>query len=131
MLQGKRNQKVALQIKTAVADAIVHQIRDPRVGFVTVTDAELSDDLKHATVFISILGDEKQRKGSTIALNRAKGFFQKVIADQLRLRFTPRVKFILDTSIDEGMKIDKILQKIDEEKKEDGFDAGSTSTDQE
>ncbi|MFC1809738.1 30S ribosome-binding factor RbfA [Candidatus Omnitrophota bacterium] len=131
MLQGKRNQKVALEVKTAIADAIVHKIRDPRVGFVTVTDVDLSPDLKHATIYISVMGDEKKKKGSLIALNYAKGFFQKIVASKLHLRFTPKVKFIIDASIEEGMKIDAILRKIkSEEDDNDSTDTDDTSTDQ-
>ncbi|MBN1492668.1 MAG: 30S ribosome-binding factor RbfA [Candidatus Omnitrophica bacterium] len=129
MLQGKRNRKVALQVKSAVADAIVHEIRDPRVGFVTVTDADLSQDLKYATIYISVMGDEKQRKGTLIALNYAKGFFQRVIATELKLRFTPKVKFLLDDSIDEAMKIDSILKKIHSES-DDERSERDTSADQ-
>ncbi len=129
MLKGKRSEKIALEIQTTVADAIVNRIRDPRVGFVTVTGAELSQDMKYATIFISVMGDEKSRKGSLVALNYAKGFFQKVIADELKLRFTPQVKFILDRSIDEAMKIDSILQQIHSEEKERP-DAGDIVPDQ-
>jgi ribosome-binding factor A len=129
MLKGKRSAKVAFEIQAVVADAILNRIRDPRVGFVTVTGAELSQDLKHATIFISVMGDEKRRKGSLIALNYAKGFFQKVIGDQLKLRSTPNVKFILDKSIDEAMKIDAILKEI-QTKDEEGTDAGDTAPDQ-
>ena len=120
MLYGKRNEKIALQIKGTIAEALIHEMRDPRIGFVTVTAVELSDDLKHAAVYVSVMGNDKEREGALIALNHATGFFQKTVAGNLTLRFTPKIRFVLDRSVDEGMKIDTILAQLRAEEGPDG-----------
>ena len=118
MLHGKRNQKVALEIKQVVAEALLLKARDPRLGFVTVTDVDLSPDLKNAKVYVSVWGEEKEKESTLISLNHAKSFYQKEMASRLNLRRTPKIHFALDRSIDQGVKIDGILNQIASEETE-------------
>ena len=75
----------------------------------------MSDDLKHAKVFYSVLGNDETKEATAKGLEKAKGYLQKDIAGNLNLRFTPRLHFSMDSSLDEGMKIDTIIRKIHEE----------------
>lgn len=115
-MQGKRAERVAQLIKEELGSFFSKGIlKDPRIGFVTITDVKVSDDLKYAQVFYSVLGDHQVREETAKVLEIARGFLQRDLANTLRLRFTPRLSFLLDSSLEEGMKIDGIIRKIHEE----------------
>lgn len=114
-MQGKRTDRIAELIKQELASVLSQEARDPRIGFITITEVKLSDDLKYARVFYSVLGDESGKEETAKGLAKASGFLQRDIASKLRLRFTPHLTFALDPSLDEGMKIDKIIRKIHEQ----------------
>jgi ribosome-binding factor A len=97
-------------VRSVVGDAVSGEISDPRLGFVTVTGVETSPDLRHARVFVSVLGDETERQETLDALTSAHGRLQHSIATQLRLKHTPELEFIYDESIDRGIRIDEILE---------------------
>ena len=122
MLKCKRSEKIALEIKEIIAETVLTDMRDPRIGFVTITDVGMSNDLRMATVYFSVFGDEKEEKGVNIALNRAKGFFQKRIAGILQLRYTPKLRFLPDRSVRENLKIDAIINQIHSEEHDDEKD---------
>lgn len=107
-----RVNRVAEQMKKEVSDIIAHKIKDPRVGFVTVTDVEVTGDLQQATVFISVLGDEEQKEASLVGLEKAKGFIRSEIGKRIRLRKTPELFFEFDESIQYGNRIDELLMKL-------------------
>ncbi|MBI4367920.1 MAG: 30S ribosome-binding factor RbfA [Candidatus Omnitrophica bacterium] len=106
---------MATLIKHELASVFARGLRDPRIGFVTVTDVQVSDDLKHARVFYSVLGTEEKKAETAEGLEQARGFLQRDLAHNLKLRFTPRLSFCQDASLEEGMKIDGIIKKIHEE----------------
>jgi ribosome-binding factor A len=112
MAQMKRAGRVAQLIKHELAQALTRHIQDPRVGFVTVTEVRLSDDLKHARVYYSVMGKDVEKQETQAGLEKARGYLQRDLANNLKLRFTPRLSFALDESLDEGMKIDSIIGKI-------------------
>ena len=115
-MQGKRSERVAELIKHELALALTRGlIKDPRIGFVTITDVHVSDDLKYARVFYSVLGNEANKEETAKAFERACGFLQRDLARVLKLRFTPHLSFALDSSLEEGMKIDGIIRKIHSE----------------
>jgi len=122
MAQGKRIARVAELIRMELADIILNELKDPRLGFITVMGVEVAPDLRDAKVFVSVMGSEREKKSTMIALDNAKGFLQHLISDSLRLKFTPRLHFKLDTSIDEGLKIDNILKDIEHEQEASGSD---------
>ena len=111
-MQAKRAERISALIKEELGSILTQKVRDPRIGFVTVTHVEVSDDMKYAKVFYSVLGSDFQKHKTSEGLENARGFLQKDIARTLKLRFTPHLTFILDPSIDEGLKIDAIIQKI-------------------
>ena len=114
-MQGKRIERVATLVKHELGEALTKRLRDPRIGFVTVTEVKLSDDLKYAQVFYSVLGTDEEKQNTAKGLKKARGFLQHELAIALKLRLTPHLTFVLDSSLDQGMKIDRILKSIHEE----------------
>jgi ribosome-binding factor A len=113
---SKRTQQVADEIKRVLSEVIQYEMKDPRVGFATVTDVTVSGDLQHAQVRISVMGDDAQRAETMAALERAKGFLRRRVAQELNyLRFNPELHLHLDTSLDYSLRIQEVLQKIHEE----------------
>ncbi|WP_371068392.1 30S ribosome-binding factor RbfA [Sediminibacillus sp. JSM 1682029] len=109
-----RANRVGEQMKKELGDIIGRKIKDPRVGFVTVTDVEVSGDLQQAKVFISVLGDEKQRHDTLVGLAKAKGFIRSEIGKRIRLRKTPELYFEFDDAIEKGNRIEHILRRLND-----------------
>src|SRR5580700_9807877 len=98
-----RMRRVNEAMREVLSDAIAKDLKDPRVGFVTVTGVKTSPDLRHARVYVSVLGDEPARDASLAGLRSAHGYLQGVIASQLTLKHTPALTFAYDDSVDRGM----------------------------
>ncbi|WP_456271505.1 30S ribosome-binding factor RbfA [Bacillus sp. AK031] len=113
-----RSNRVGEQMKKELSDIIGRKIKDPRIGFVTVTDVEVSGDLQQAKVYITVLGDEEQRENTLKGLAKAKGFIRSEIGQRVRLRKTPELIFEFDESIDYGNRIESLLKKIQDEPEE-------------
>ena len=109
-----RTDRVSDLIKDEISRLLLREVRDPRVGFVTITGASVSPDLKNVRVFVSILGEPQARQASIKALNSAAGFFRHTLFKNLRLRFAPAVRFELDESLDQGDRIERVLRQIHE-----------------
>jgi ribosome-binding factor A len=106
----QRNQRVADLVRAELARILREEVRDPHVGFATVTDVELSPDLRHARVFVSVLND---RLDETIsALDRAAPFIRGSLGRSARLRFTPSLQFVADRSLATGSRIDELLKDL-------------------
>ncbi len=116
-MQGKRTNRVGHLIKMELSQLILTKVKDPRLGFVTITHVDIRPDLKSALVFYSVLGDQKAKEDSQIALDRASGFLQKRVSDALQLRFTPKFIFKRDDSLDQSIEIDRLLREINKEEK--------------
>lgn len=108
----KRADKVSEAIKREISVMLNQEVKDPGIHFVTVTGVETTDDLRHAKIFVSILGDEKTRQESMDGLERAKGFLRGELGHRLQLRYTPEIQFRLDKSLDHAMKIRGLLNQI-------------------
>lgn len=114
---SKRTEQIADEMQRILGDVIQTELKDPRVGFATVTGVEVSADIQHATVSISVLGDEAARTETLRALQRAKGFLRKRVAEELRhMRFIPELHLKLDTSLDYSLHIDDVLRHVAEER---------------
>ncbi len=111
-MQGKRLDRVNHLIQMELGPLILHRVKNPRLGFVTVTHVSVAPDLRSARVFYSVLGDEKARRESQLALEKAAGFLQREIGSALELRYTPKLKFAFDDSLDRGSEIDRVLRDI-------------------
>lgn len=122
-----RSERVADQIRAELARMITAEVRDPEVGFVTVTAVDLSHDMRNAKVFVSILGEDQER--ALRALRRATAFLRRGLARRAGLRFTPELRFEIDTSIDGGFRIDKLLGEISDARPSDAPDDGTPDDD--
>lgn len=113
-MSSGRLRRVDEAIRQVIGDALASEIKDPRVGFVTVTDVSTSADLRHARVYVSVLGDETQREDSMSGLRSAHGVLQRKIAAELRLKHTPALEFHHDSTADTAMRIERLLSEYDE-----------------
>jgi len=110
-----RSTKVGEQMKKELGDIITRKLKDPRVGFVTVTDVEVTGDLSMATVYITVLGDEEQQANTLKGLEKAKGFIRSEIGKRIRLRIVPEITFAMDESIAYGNRIESLLSELKRE----------------
>lgn len=107
-----RHDKVANALKKEVSLIIHDELHDPRLGFVTITRVELTPDLRHAKIFFSVLGKDEDYKKTKEALDSALGFIRRLIAQRIRLRFTPEIIFKEDRSSEYSIKIQEVLEEI-------------------
>jgi ribosome-binding factor A len=114
MLPYKRSQRVSDLLREEIADIVIYRLKDPRIGFITITGVDVTDDIKIARVYVSVLKDE-DKKNTLDILNSAKSFIRSELSKRLRMKSIPGIEFRLDTSIEYGDKIDKLLKKIEEE----------------
>jgi ribosome-binding factor A len=115
-MKFKRSTQVAEELKRVMTDIIANDLRDPRLGFITVTGVDLADDLRYAKVFISIFEDETRQKECLKALEAARGYIRRDLGRKLGLRYIPDFDFKIDKSIAEGDRIDRLLHQIEKEK---------------
>jgi ribosome-binding factor A len=113
-----RMRRVDEAIRQVIGDAVPGDLKDPRVGFVTVTDVRTSADLRHARVYVSVLGEDggpseqAQRDASLDGLRSAHGFLQGRIAAELRLKRTPTLEFVYDDTTDRALRVDALIDEI-------------------
>ena len=106
-------------VRAVLSDAITQDLKDPRVGFVTVTAVRTSSDLRHARVYVSVLGDDETRAECLAGLRAATGYLQRLVAREVRMKYTPEIVFAYDDSIDRGMRITEILRDAPAPARED------------
>ncbi len=114
-MTGGRMRRVDEAVREVLSGAITQELKDPRVGFVTVTAVETSPDLRHARVFVSVLGDEAQRERSMDGLRAAHGFLQRRLNEELRIKHTPTLDFIYDDSVDRSLRIQSLIEEEQEQ----------------
>ncbi len=107
----KRSIRVSDLIKEEVADIIMHRLKDPRLGFITVTETRVSNDLRHAKIFVSVLEDAKKDESLKILISSAR-FIRSELAQRVKIKFIPELVFKLDASIEYSAKINKMLNNI-------------------
>ena len=112
MSQSHRSQKVADRIKVVVAGLLEGKIKDPRLGFVTITDTRVTGDLQHASVFYTVLGDEAQREATAQALNSAKGVIRSAVGRDLGTRITPSIEFFPDGLPESALALESLLETV-------------------
>ena len=113
-----RADRVKELLRQEISQLIQEEIKDPRIGFATVTDVELSQDLRHAKVFVSVYGDEEARKETLKGLQSAGGFIRNEIGKRIRMKHVPEILFRFDQSIERGARISKLLHEIHNEDKD-------------
>ncbi|MEV4615611.1 30S ribosome-binding factor RbfA [Kitasatospora sp. NPDC049258] len=111
MTDTARARKLADRIQVVVAETLQRRIKDPRLGYVTITDARVTGDLREATVFYTVYGDETERQASAAALESAKGVLRSEVGRQTGVRFTPTLTFVADALPDNAKNIDDLLDR--------------------
>ena len=111
-MNSRRTAKVAEVIREIASTTILFELRDPRIKNVTVTRTEVSSDLRHAKVYVSIMGDEKTQDLTMHGLRSSKGFLQSKIADRVKTRYTPLVTFVLDEGVKHSLEATRILNEV-------------------
>jgi ribosome-binding factor A len=114
-MQGKRLDRVNQLIKEEISTLVQRELKDPRLGFVTVTAVDVTKDLRSAKVFVSVLGDDQQWADSLAALGRARGFIRNWLRQHLDLRVTPELDFRADRSMEHAARIQSLLKSLDRE----------------
>jgi ribosome-binding factor A len=109
-----RAERLAEVIRTEASQIIQRELKDPLIGFVSITDVVVSADLRHAKIFISVLGDEEAKQRSMAGLERARGHIRSALGARLGLRFVPEILFRLDESIERGSRIDSLIREVAE-----------------
>jgi len=117
-MSESRATRVGEQIRKEIAGLLTKGIKDPRVGFVSVMHVRMSPDLRYATVYVSLFGDEQERKSSLIALRNASGWFRRELGKVLRLRYTPEIRFFEDETLDKVYELEDVFKQIHEEEQE-------------
>src|SRR5215208_2310270 len=110
-MTGGRMRRVDEAMREVLSGAITSEIKDPRVGFVTVTAVETASDLRHARVFVSVLGEQAARRRSLEGLESAHGVLQRAVARELRLKHTPTLEFVYDDTSERGMRISELIDR--------------------
>jgi ribosome-binding factor A len=109
-MSSERMRRVDEAIRQVIADALASDLKDPRVGFVTVTDVRTSPDLSHARVYVSVLGDPQAREDTLAGLRSAHGYLQGRLAHELELKRTPTLEFSYDETTDRAMRLDALIE---------------------
>lgn len=120
-MYNRRSKRMSEAIKKEISNIILHEIRDPRISFVTVTRIDLASDLRKAKVFVSILGDKTTQETSIYGLQKAKSFIQGQVAQRLNFRYTPILSFHIDDSLKKIAHINSLIEGLNP-KTEDGND---------
>ncbi len=113
---SRRTEQVGDEILRVLGEIIQNEVKDPGVGFVTVTGVTVTPDLQRANVRLSVMGDDQQRKASMQALERAKGFLRHRVGQEVILRTVPQLVLHLDTSLDHAMRIGEVLRELEVER---------------
>lgn len=119
MADLKRTDRLRVQIKEIISEIIQRKMKDPHVGMITITEVEITRDLSEAVVYYSVFGDTLIRKETNKTLDRARGFIQSELGKILHIRRVPSLRFEIDKSIDQGLRIEKLLSEIKENKPDD------------
>ncbi len=109
-----RANRVAEEIKKIIGEIISHKLKDPRVGFVTITDVDVTGDLQQAKIFLTVLGDVKAEEETLAGLEKAKGFIRSEIGKHIRLRKTPELIFEIDRAIETGNRIERLIYELNQ-----------------
>lgn len=111
-MPGRRTDRVSVLIQRELSDIIQRELKDPRVGFCTISQVQVSTDLRYADVKVSVVGDKQQKQNSIAGLKSAAGFLRREVVQRTGLRHAPELRFELDDSVDQLMRIDRLLKRI-------------------
>jgi ribosome-binding factor A len=121
-MEKPRAKRVGEQIRQEVAALLTKGVKDPRIGFVSVTAVKMSPDLHYANVYVSVFGSESQKKSSLIGLQQSTGWIRREIGKRIRLRVTPEIRFFEDTTLDDVYHLEERFREIHAEQKQQDDD---------
>ncbi|HUG94212.1 MAG TPA: 30S ribosome-binding factor RbfA [Planctomycetaceae bacterium] len=127
-MSSRRTARVAEAIREGVSSAILFELKDPRVQHVTVTRVEVSSDLRHAKVYVSVMGTEKQQALSMHGLASARGFLQAQVADRIKTRYTPVLTFVLDEGVKKSIEASRLIREALGDRQDKDSDVGQDET---
>ncbi len=116
MTKGKRSEKVADLIQKEISEMLLRTLKDPRIGFVTITRVVVSEDCRAAKVYFSVVGTPAERERSTEGLNSAEGYVRKELGRRMGLRYTPEIMFQFDPSIEYAIHIGEVIHHLEQER---------------
>ncbi len=111
---GRRTDRLGHQFQQEISKLLTKEIRDPRIGFVTISRVTVSDDLSYAKAYASVIGTDKEKKDSIIGLNQSASYIRKLLFKLIKIRKIPKFEFILDTNLDHSFKIQEVLNDLHE-----------------
>ncbi|MFH1778636.1 MAG: 30S ribosome-binding factor RbfA [Candidatus Omnitrophota bacterium] len=115
-MSGLRAEKIANEMREYISTIVHEELKDPRIGFVTITRIEVTADIRNAKVFFSVLGGKEEKERAMEGLNSAVGFMRKLLGTRMRTKFTPELIFKLDESTEYRLHLNEIFDKINKEK---------------
>lgn len=110
---SRKIKRLEKAIKEKLALLIEQQVKDPRIDFVTITDVEVSSDLRHADVYVSVMGEEDEAKEALLGLESAKGFLKKHLGKELRVKYLPELSFKYEQTAQEALRLQEIMKEVD------------------
>lgn len=116
-----RQEKVQHVLKEEISEILRREMKDPRLGFITVTDAEVSADMRHAKIFVSVMGSPEERETNMAVLKRSERFVRQVLGRRLNMKVLPEIEFRLDTSVDQGVRMLELLEQIRRDEEDKSF----------
>jgi ribosome-binding factor A len=124
-MEGKRSEKVADLIQREISEMLVKSVKDPRIGFVTITKVTVSEDCRFAKVYFSVAGTLAERESSEKGLNSAKGYVRRELGRRLQLRYTPEIVFQFDPSIEYAIHMEEVIRNIHRGEEPNGNEEGN------
>lgn len=118
-MEGKRSEKVADLIQREVSEMLLRSVKDPRIGWVTITKVKVTEDCRLAKIYFSVTGSPEERERSTEGLESAKGYIRKELGKRIRMRYTPEIKFQFDPNIEYAIHLEEVFQGLQREKEKD------------
>ncbi len=116
-MSNNRSRRLAELLKEEISEIILREVKDPRIGFVSLTDVEVSGDLRHAKVFVSVIGSDRERQDTMAGLEQATGFIRKLVGERITVYHTPEIIFRYDDSIEHGIHITQLIKEVRAEDK--------------
>ncbi len=113
----ERDRRLGELLKEEISDILRREVRDPRIGFVSITEVDVSGDLRHAKVFVSVMGDEQEKQDTMEGLEEATGYIRSLVGDRITVYHTPEIIFRYDDSIEHGIHISQVIKEARKEDK--------------
>jgi len=123
-MEGKRSEKIADLIRKEVSEMFLRTVKDPRIGLITITRVQVTEDCRLARIYFSVPGSGEERERSMEGLNSARGYVRRELARRVNLRYTPEIIFKFDPSIEYAIHIGEVLQSLQKEREEDPDENG-------